>query len=441
MAKFCETVFPILATVLLGAILILLVVLLITGLSRKTLQSLLKKNRKDIKEECQDMLDGMQDVVLKEMQDEFWKNEKRIGEVRDAQGELENKLLRSRSEEQQRLFENLNRQSKDMTELVSGSLTRMQESNEKKLEEMRQTVDEKLTKTLGDRLDDSFKAFSEQLGNVYNSLNEMKKLGEGVTDLQRVLTNVKARGTWAEVQLGSILEQTLIETQYARNVSPRNNSERVEFAVKIPSRDESDSFVWLPIDSKFPQEDYLRILDASERADKAAMESACKSLEQSVKGFAKTISSLYIEVPLTTDFAIMFLPTEGLYAEVLRRPGLSEEIQQKYRVMICGPTTITAFLNTLRVGFRTIALDKQSAEVRKLLEATKAQYEKFNDQLTKARRKIDEAGKAIDDAQNRSGIIHKKLKGVDSGDSGMSDTILGITADSIIDEEIEDSGV
>lgn len=438
MFEFLRINFPVIGTALLLAVFVLLLVLLLTGPNRKTLTALFKKNRKDVREDSQEMLDGLSDLVLKEMQDEFWKNEKRIGEVKEGQRTLETNLLRSRSEEQQRLFENLKNQSREISEQVSDSLSHLQDSNEKKLEQMRQTVDEKLSKTLNDRLEDSFKAFTEQLGNVYTSLNEMKKLGEGVTDLQRVLTNVKARGTWAEVQLGSILEQTLIETQYARNVSPKNNSERVEFAVKIPSRDESDSFVWLPIDSKFPQEDYLRILDAADRADKAAAEAAAKSLEQSVKNFAKTISSLYIEVPLTTDFAIMFLPTEGLYAEVLRRPGLAEEIQQKYHVMICGPTTITAFLNTLRVGFRTIALDKQSAEVRKLLEATKSQYEQFNEQLAKARRKIDEAGKAIDSARNRSGIIHKKLKGVDSVDAVASDSILGISADSILDETISE---
>ena len=292
---------------------------------------------------------------------------------------------------------------------------------------MRLTVDEKLTDTLSKRLDSSFKVVGEQLKSVHESLGEMHKLAGSVGDLQRVLTNVKSRGTWAEVQLGNILEQTLTKEQYECNVSTKNDTKRVEFAVKIPSRTEEGKFVWLPIDSKFPQEDYIRICDAAENADKAAMEAASKALEQTVKNQAKTISDLYIDVPKTTDFAIMFLATEGLYAEVLRRPGLCEEIQNKYRVMICGPTTITAFLNTLRVGFRTIALDKKASEVWKVLGAVRTQYDKFELLLAKTKKKIDEAGSTIEDAQKRNGIIQKNLRSVELIDSAQADGILGIS--------------
>ena len=320
------------------------------------------------------------------------------------------------------------KQSDKLNVTLTESVERLQQSNEKKLDEMRQTVDEKLTDTLSKRLDSSFKVVSDQLKSVHESLGEMHKLAGSVGDLQRVLTNVKSRGTWAEVQLGNILEQTLTKEQYECNVSTKNDTKRVEFAIKIPSRTDEGKFVWLPIDSKFPQEDYIRICDAAENADKAAMEAATKALEQTVKNQAKTIAELYIDVPKTTDFAIMFLATEGLYAEVLRRPGLCEEIQNKYRVMICGPTTITAFLNTLRVGFRTIALDKKASEVWKVLGAVRTQYDKFEGLLLKVKKKIDEAGSTIEDAQKRNNIIQKNLKSVELIDSNEADDILGISS-------------
>ena len=320
------------------------------------------------------------------------------------------------------------KQSDKLNVTLTESVQRLQQSNEKKLDEMRQTVDEKLTDTLSKRLDSSFKVVSEQLKSVHESLGEMHKLAGSVGDLQRVLTNVKSRGTWAEGQLGNILEQTLTKEQYECNVSTKNDTKRVEFAIKIPSRTDEGKFVWLPIDSKFPQEDYIRICDAAENADKAAMEAATKALEQTVKNQAKTIAELYIDVPKTTDFAIMFLATEGLYAEVLRRPGLCEEIQTKYRVMICGPTTITAFLNTLRVGFRTIALDKKASEVWKVLGAVRTQYDKFEGLLFKVKKKIDEAGSTIEDAQKRNSIIQKNLKSVELIDSNEADSILGISS-------------
>ena len=348
--------------------------------------------------------------------DEFQRNRK---ETADSLKDM-NQLIRE--------MQQMNvRQSDKLNVTLTENVSKLQQSNEKKLEEMRLTVDEKLTDTLSKRLDSSFKVVGEQLKSVHESLGEMHKLAGSVGDLQRVLTNVKSRGTWAEVQLGNILEQTLTKEQYECNVSTKNDTKRVEFAVKIPSRTEEGKFVWLPIDSKFPQEDYIRICDAAENADKAAMEAASKALEQTVKNQAKTISDLYIDVPKTADFAIMFLATEGLYAEVLRRPGLCEEIQNKYRVMICGPTTITAFLNTLRVGFRTIALDKKASEVWKVLGAVRTQYDKFELLLAKTKKKIDEAGSTIEDAQKRNGIIQKNLRSVELIDSAQADGILGIS--------------
>ncbi len=317
---------------------------------------------------------------------------------------------------------------------LTAAVRNLQESNEKKLDQMRETVDEKLQSTLTKRLDSSFKTVGEQLQNVYKSLGEMKELAGGVSDLQRVLSNVKARGTWAEVQLGNILEQTLTREQYDQNVSTRNNNERVEYAIRIPSREDDNSYIWLPIDSKFPQEDYVRLCDAAEKADKDGVEAAAKALERVLKSEAKTIADLYIEVPKTTDFAIMFLPTEGLYAEVLRRPGLMEELQNKYRIMVCGPTTITAFLNTLRMGFRTLAIDKRAAEVWKVLGAAKMQYDKFEGVLAKAKKKIDEAGSALDDAQHRNNMIRKKLNKVEEVDSADVPELLALPEGDEIEE-------
>lgn len=365
-------------------------------------------------------------------------DEKNEQNFRRMEGYVAGEFQRNRSETAESLKE-MNALIRDIQEMntkqsdklnvtLTESVQRLQQSNEKKLDEMRQTVDEKLTDTLSKRLDSSFKVVSEQLKSVHESLGEMHKLAGSVGDLQRVLTNVKSRGTWAEVQLGNILEQTLTKEQYECNVSTKNDTKRVEFAIKIPSRTDEGKFVWLPIDSKFPQEDYIRICDAAENADKAAMEAATKALEQTVKNQAKTIAELYIDVPKTTDFAIMFLATEGLYAEVLRRPGLCEEIQTKYRVMICGPTTITAFLNTLRVGFRTIALDKKASEVWKVLGAVRTQYDKFEGLLFKVKKKIDEAGSTIEDAQKRNSIIQKNLKSVELIDSNEADSILGISS-------------
>ena len=320
--------------------------------------------------------------------------------------------------------ENAERQNK----ALENSIAKMQESNEKKLEEMRATVDEKLTSTLTTRLDSSFKTVSEQLEKLYKSLGEMQTLSSGVTEnvsaLNRVLTNVKARGTWAEVQLQGILDQT-IPGMYETNVATvPNSAERVEFAIKIPSSEKGEKDVLLPLDSKFPMEDYIRLNSAADSADAEALKEARKALEKRILNEAKDVSK-YIHIPNTTPFAIMYLATEGLYAEIASsRTGLPEKIQKDYNVMIAGPSTITALLNSLSMGFKTVAINEKANEVRELLSAVKTQYDKFDGLLVKARKKIDEAGKTIDDAQSRNNLIQKKLRTVESLDSAAAEKLL-----------------
>lgn len=320
--------------------------------------------------------------------------------------------------------ENADRQNK----ALESSIAKMQESNEKKLEEMRATVDEKLTSTLTTRLDSSFKTVSEQLEKLYKSLGEMQTLSSGVTEnvsaLNRVLTNVKARGTWAEVQLQGILDQT-IPGMYETNVATvPNSAERVEFAIKIPSSEKGVKDILLPLDSKFPMEDYIRLNSAADSADAEALKEARKALEKRILNEAKDVSK-YIHIPNTTPFAIMYLATEGLYAEIASsRTGLPEKIQKDYNVMIAGPSTITALLNSLSMGFKTVAINEKANEVRELLSAVKTQYDKFDGLLLKARKKIDEAGKTIDDAQSRNNLIQKKLRTVEALDSASAEKLL-----------------
>ncbi|MCR4615513.1 MAG: DNA recombination protein RmuC [Clostridiales bacterium] len=357
-------------------------------------------------------------------------------------------MLKSNSEYQEKLIKILTssldsirtnniEQNERQSRIVSEAISKMQESNEKKLDQMRETVDEKLTATLTTRLNSSFKTVSDQLENVYKSLGEMKELSTGVTDnvttLNRVLTNVKARGTWAEVQLGSILDQT-IPNMYEQNfrTSP-SSGEMVEFAVRIPSGGDSKQITYLPIDSKFPVEDYIRLCEAADRADADALSAAKKALEASVLKSAKDISK-YINVPVTTPFAIMYLATEGLYAEIASsKIGLPERLQREYNIMIAGPTTITALLNSLSMGFRAVAINEKANEIRNLLAAAKIQYEKFGVVLDKAKKKIEEAGRSLEDAQKRNDIIHSKLKNVDELDMPRSEELLGIPETS--DEE------
>ncbi len=320
--------------------------------------------------------------------------------------------------QQVKLLELVQNQSDSQTRRVGAFMAEMQKSNEQKLDQMRQTVDEKLTGTLNTRLNASFQTVSQQLESVYKSLGEMQKLSSGVTEsvngLNRVLTNVKSRGTWAEVQLGNILDQT-VPGMYDTNVAtnPKYNG-RVEFAVRIPAADGS-GHAWLPIDSKFPMEDYARLTAAAQAGDRQGMESAQKALEQRVRDEAKLVRQ-YISAPETTPFAVLYLATEGLYAQILgSRSGLVEKLQQQ-GILLAGPTTVTALLNALAMGFRTLAINRKATEVWQVLGAAKMQYEKFGDLLQKARKKVDEAGKVLDEADHRNHIIQKHLRRVETLD-------------------------
>jgi DNA recombination protein RmuC len=308
----------------------------------------------------------------------------------------------------------VNEQKMDrLRETVESRLKLLQDDNSQKLEKMRATVDEKLNETLEKRLGDSFKIVSERLELVHKGLGEMQSLATGVGDLKKVLTNVKTRGTLGEIQLENILQQILIPEQYTKNVATKAGSnDRVEFAIRLPGHDDGLNNVWLPVDSKFPLEDYQRLNDAYEQANPLAAEDAAKQLEISIRLSAKTIKEKYLDPPNTTDFAIMFLPIEGLYAEVLRRTGLFESLQRDDRVIITGPTTLAALLNSLQMGFRTLAIEKRSSEVWVLLGAIKTEFGKFGTILTKTHKKLQEASNSIEDASRKSRTIERKLRTV-----------------------------
>jgi DNA recombination protein RmuC len=298
--------------------------------------------------------------------------------------------------------------------LVEQKLTELRTDNAQQLERMRATVDDKLHATLEQRLGESFRLVSERLDQVHRGLGEMQTLASGVGDLKRLLGNVKVRGTWGEIQLGMLLEQVLSPAQYAANVCTRDGSgERVEFAIKLPGRNgHSDGGIWLPIDAKFPHEDFQRLLDAQERGDAEAVVEAGKRFETQMRGYAKTIRDKYLNPPATTDFGIMYLPTEGLYAEVVRRAGLVEMLQREHRVVVSGPTTLAALLNSLQMGFRTLAVEQRSSEVWRLLGAVKTEFGKFGGVLDKVQRKLGEASTSIETAAQRSRAIERRLKDV-----------------------------
>ncbi|MDE6385103.1 MAG: DNA recombination protein RmuC [Eubacterium sp.] len=355
-------------------------------------------------------------------------NAKRTEEGLRAVSEQMHRLTEKNYEQMLKINESLNENAERQTKRINDSIGLMQESNEKKLEEMRKTVDEKLTETLNQRLNASFKTVSEQLQNVYKSLGEMKELSAGVTDnvkgLNRVLTNVKARGTWAEVQLGNILDET-IPGMYDTNVktNPKYNGQ-VEFAIRIPNQ-EDDGITYLPLDSKFPMEDYARLSVAAEEGNMEELERAKKALEQRVKEEARLVKQ-YISTPETTPFAILYLATEGLYAEITSsKSGIAERLQAD-GIMIAGPSTVTALLNSLAMGFRTMAINKKANEVWKVLGAAKTQYDKFGELLAKARKKVDEAGKVLDEADHRNAIIQKNLRKVETLNSDEAQSLLGI---------------
>lgn len=302
----------------------------------------------------------------------------------------------------------------------------LQTDNGARLEEMRKTVDEKLHATLEQRLGESFKLVSDRLDKVHQGLGEMQQLAIGVGDLKRVLTNVKTRGTWGEVQLAMLLEQVLTPEQYAKNVETVPGSgERVEFAIKLPGQEEGGRPVWMPIDAKFPKEQYERLAAAAELADADGVALAGRELERAIRLEAKTISEKYLSPPLTTDFAILFLPTEGLYAEVMRRPGLADELQRVCRVSIAGPSTLSALLNSLQMGFRTLALEKRSSEVWQVLGAVKTEFGKFGDVLAATKATLERAAKNIEQAETRTRQMSRKLKSVEALPADSAQMLLG----------------
>ncbi len=309
---------------------------------------------------------------------------------------------------------------------VEGRLTAMQADNAVKLEEMRRTVDEKLHETLEQRLGESFKQVSDRLEQVHRGLGEMQTLAAGVGDLKRVLTNVKTRGTWGEVQLAALLEQLLTADQFSSNVSTKPGSnDRVDFAIRLPGKGDG-AVVWLPIDAKFPIEDYQRLLEAQERGDAAQVEESARGIELRLKNEARSIHEKYLAPPHTTDFAILYLPIEGLYAEALRRPGLAEMLQRDWRVSLAGPTTLAALLNSLQMGFRTLAIEQRSAEVWAVLGAVKTEFGKFGEALAHTRKKLDEASNSISKAETRTRQLTRKLKEVEALPVGEAAQLIGL---------------
>ncbi len=304
------------------------------------------------------------------------------------------------------MLEEFSRFRRELNEIAAG----MRSDLDTKLEQMRATVDEKLQTTLDKRLGESFKQVSERLEQVHKGLGEMQSLAVGVGDLKKIMGNVKTRGTWGEVQLGALLEQVLTPEQYAQNVAVTGGSERVEYAIRLPG---DTSTVWLPVDAKFPLEDYQRLVEASEAGDAAGVEYAIRELEKRVWTFAKSIRDKYIAPPMTTDFGILFLPTEGLYAEIMRRTAFADQVQRELRVTLAGPSTLLALLNSLQMGFRTLAIQKRSSEVWEMLGIVKAEFLKYHTVLTKVREKLDAAAKTIDDAEVRTRAIQRRLRGVD----------------------------
>jgi len=388
------------------------------------------------------------------MRDEFARNRKEAAELAQAQREeLRNNLAsfekhldedaKAQQEALRQQFDDLLKQLhnqgktsleavKDVRETIEKQLKEIREDNGKRLEEMRKTVDEKLQDTLEKRLGESFKQVSERLEQVHKGLGEMQSIASGVGDLKKVLTNVKTKGILGEYQLANIIEQLLPREQYEENVATRpGSSERVEFAVRMPGNSDDD-VVWLPIDSKFPLNGYEELLNAREAGDLDAIASAEKALTVTLEKFAKDISEKYVEAPHTTDFGVMFLPIESLYAEVLRHPGVFETLQRKYRITVTGPTTMSALLNSLQMGFRTLAVTKRSSEVWKILEAVKTEFGKFSNQLEKVDKQLSTAKKSLEDLRStRTNVMQRRLKDVGTLDTRESESLLDISAASV----------
>jgi DNA recombination protein RmuC len=403
------------------------------GKVQQTQLEAMTKQLKELAESNQGALDRIRTTFDSRMTELQEGNEKKVGEMRQEVSEglkstsdTLSKTLEGMGKAQQTQLEGMTKQLKDLTDSNQGALDRiratfdsrvkeLQDGNEKKLDEMRKTVDEKLHETLEKRLGESFKLVSDSLEAVHKGLGEMQNLATGVGDLKRVLSNVKARGTWAEVQLGAILEQILTPGQYEKNVRVKvESSETVEYAVRLPGpKSDPDACLWLPIDSKFPQEDYLRVQAAAEGGDPEAVQKATDALARTVRLAAKDVNEKYINPPSTTDFAIMFLATEGLYAEVLRQPALVEELLHRHRVVVAGPTTLAAILSSLRMGFQTLAIEQRAAEVWKVLAAVKTEFAKFGAVLDKVGRQLNAASRTIEETGVRTRAMERSLRSVE----------------------------
>jgi DNA recombination protein RmuC len=446
--------------ILLGAALVLLVVLLVLALLRYLRSPHLELSALEARFAA---LEAGQERIERAVRDEIARGRSEAGaQGRDLREEVVNALTRlgdtsvkamgqiadvqkdrldEFSSRLARMSEANERQMETLRGTVDERLTAIQADNAAKLEQMRATVDERLQGTLEQRLGESFRSVSERLEQVHRGLGEMQALASGVGDLKKVLTNVKTRGTWGEVQLGALLEQVMAPGQYERNVATReHSSDRVEFAIKLPGRDLSGrEHVWLPVDAKFPQEDYQRLLDASDRGDAEGVEQASKQLEVRIRQCARDIQEKYLDPPGTTDFGILFLPTEGLYAEVLRRPGLADTIQRDCRVVVAGPTTLWAILNSLQMGFRTLAIERRSGEVWAVLGAVKTQFGKFGELMGAVQKKLQEASNKVDQVARQSRTIERKLRDVQELPVGQQQDLLSGTHELAESSEVEET--
>ncbi len=386
-------------------------------LERELREELARSRREDAEEAFRDREERAQSATL-------------LGQAVTTQvgqfGTLQAERLEAFARELSRFSLSLDERFERLKMSVKGRLTAIQADNASKLEEMRRTVDEKLHATLEQRLGESFKLVSERLEQVHRGLGEMQSLAAGVGDLKRVLSNVKTRGTWGEVQLSALLEQLLTGDQFAANVATRPGSgERVDFAIRLPGKGDG-ALVWLPIDAKFPIEDYQRLMDAQEKGEPALVEEAGRAIELRLKSEARSIREKYVAPPHTTDFALLYLPTEGLYAEALRRPGLADTLQREWRVSLAGPTTLAALLNSLQMGFRTLAIEQRSAEVWAVLGAVKTEFGKFGEALAHTKKKLDEASNSISKAETRTRQLSRKLRDVEALPAGEAEQLIGV---------------
>ncbi|MEJ2791680.1 MULTISPECIES: DNA recombination protein RmuC [unclassified Pseudoxanthomonas] len=408
------------------------------------LERALRDEQREGRGELREQLEGLSraqeariDGFARNLADLSTRTDQRLDVLRDTLTEDARKGRLEASESQQRFADTLGQRLNELTQrneqrigemraTLEDRLKELQADNAQKLEQMRATVDEKLQATLTQRLDASFSLVSERLEAVQRGLGEMQQLATGVGDLKRVLSNVKDRGGWGEVQLENLLEQVLTAEQFARSVKVRPDSnEAVDFAIRLPGRQDGDVPVWLPIDAKFPREDYEKLIEAQERGDADAMRVAATQLERAIKVQAKSINEKYVVPPHTTDFAVLFLATEGLYAEAIRRPGLVDALQRDYRIVIAGPTTLAALLNSLQMGFRTLAIEKRSSEVRVLLGAVKTEFGKFATVLEKANSQLDTVQNSIKQAGVRTRAIERQLRGVEALPGEETQKLLG----------------